>query len=166
MTPPVPSAVTPEQFRLLLGRFATGVTVLTTGDATHRPHGMTVTAFSSVSLDPPLVLACVDRAASMLSVLDAASHFAVNVLAAHQEDLSRRFAIEEMELRFDGVEWSKGAGGAPVLRESHASIECRRHSRIEAGDHVIFVGEVVGGRVDPDTRPLVYHTGTYGRVAP
>lgn len=157
-------ALTPDQFRQLMSRFASGITVLTAVDARQRPHGMTVSAFSSLSLDPPLVLVCVDRSASMLDVLDAATHFAVNILAEGQEALSRRFSLEEMELRFEGVGHSSGIGGVPVLHGALATLECRRMARHDAGDHAIFIGEVMGGTLDQAARPLVYYAGAYGRV--
>lgn len=162
--PQADKALTPDQFRQLLGRFASGITVLTTVDARGRPHGMTVSAFSSLSLDPPLILVCVDRAATMLDVLDTGTHFAVNVLAEGQENLSRRFSLEEMELRFEGVAHSSGIGGVPVLHGALVTLECRRSARHDAGDHAIFVGEVVGGTLDPAARPLLYYAGAYGRV--
>lgn len=165
MTAPHASkALTPDQFRQLMSRFASGITVLTTVDGRGRPHGMTVSAFASLSLEPPLVLACVDRSATMLDVLDIATHFAVNILAEGQEGLSRRFSLEEMELRFEGVGHSSGIGGVPVLRAALATLECRRSARHDAGDHAIFIGEVVGGMLDSAARPLVYYAGAYGRV--
>ena len=157
-------AASPELFRRLMSRFASGITVLTTVDGAKRPHGMTVSAFSSVSLDPPLVLVCVDRAASMLQVLDASAHFAVNILSREQEAISRRFSVEEMELRFDGIGHSLGTTGAPVLHEALAILECRRVARHDAGDHVIFIGQVVAGEMRTAARPLVYYAGEYGRV--
>jgi flavin reductase (DIM6/NTAB) family NADH-FMN oxidoreductase RutF len=157
-------AVTRDLFRSLLSRFASGVTVVTTVDERERAHGMTVSAFASLSLDPPLVLLCVDHAASMFGVLDAATHFAVNILAEDQAALSRRFSDEAMELRFDGIAWSPGTGGVPVLAGTAAAIECRRHAKHDAGDHAIFIGEVVGGSAEGGRRPLVYFRGTYGRL--
>src|SRR5262245_39071569 len=98
---PADRALTPDQFRQLMSRSATVTTSLTAVHPSHPSHGMTVSAFSPLSLEPPLVLVCVDRSASMLEVLDAATHFAVNILAEGQESLSRRFSLEEMELRFE-----------------------------------------------------------------
>lgn len=162
--PDAERAVSPDVFRHLMSRFASGVTVVTTVDLAHRPHGMTVSAFCSLSLEPPLVLLCVDRAAGMIDVIDAATHFAVSILAEDQEGLSRRFALEEMELRFEGVRYDPGLGGAPRIHGAVAVVECRRTGRFDAGDHAIFIGEVVAGHVDPAARPLVYYAGTYGRV--
>lgn len=162
--PHAEKALTPDQFRQLMSRFASGITVLTAVDARLRSHGMTVSAFSSLSLDPPLVLVCVDRSATMLEVLDVATHFAVNILAEDQEGLSRRFSLEEMELRFEGVAHSSGMGGVPVLAGALATLECRRAGRHDAGDHAIFIGEVVGGSLDAAARPLLYYAGAYGRV--
>jgi flavin reductase (DIM6/NTAB) family NADH-FMN oxidoreductase RutF len=152
------------QFRSLMSRFASGVTVVTTVDDRRRAHGMTVTAFSSLSLDPPLVLICVDRAASMLEVLDTAGFFAVNILSDSQGRLSRQFSREEMELRFEGVPFHAGATSAPLIDGAHAVIECRRHARHDVGDHTIFVGLVVSGELNDTTAPLVFHRGIYGRL--
>lgn len=158
------AAVHPDRFRELLGKFASGVTVLTTCDGSGRPHGMTVSAFSSLSLNPPLVLACVDRMASMIGVLDATETFAVNVLSESQDALSRRFSLEEMELRFDGVPFTLGPGGAPWINGCVMTVECRRMNRLDGGDHVIYVGEVIAGIDAPDLRPLVYYGGAYHRL--
>ena len=162
--PQTQGAVSADLFRQLLARFASGITVLTTVDARQRAHGMTVSAFTSLSLNPPLVLVCVDRAASMLTVLDAASHFAVNILAQGQDALSRRFSREEMVRRFDGIGYSLGAGGVPVLHDALAVAECRRTARYDAGDHAIFIGEVVAGTMSQGTRPLIYFAGSYERL--
>ena len=131
-----------------------------------RAHGLTVSAFCSVSLDPPLILVCVDRNASMLNLLQSAEFFTVNILSREQESISRRFSVEEMELRFDGIGFSLGAFGTPALHDALAIIECRRVAFHRAGDHVIFIGEVVAGTVSEVARPLVYYAGEYGRVEP
>ncbi|MCC6319719.1 MAG: flavin reductase family protein [Gemmatimonadaceae bacterium] len=156
--------LSPDRFRELMSRFASGVTILTTLDDRDRPHGMTVSAFSSLSLVPPLVLVCVDRSATMLDVLDRATYFAVSVLSESQVALSRRFSLEEMELRFEGVAHSSGISGVPRIDGALMVVECRRRERFDAGDHAIFVGEVIGGSHDPEGRPLVHWSGTYGRM--
>ncbi len=153
----------PDSFRSVLGRFASGVTVVTVRDAQERDHGMTVSAFASLSLSPPLILVCVDRQATMHDVLDAASHFAVNILAASQEALSRRFASPEAHLRFDGIGYARGQTGCALLDETLAYMECRRVRRHDGGDHSIFVGEVEAAMARPE-RPLLYYRGGYAQL--
>jgi len=152
--------VEPPLFRQLLGRFATGVTVLTTrapggGD----PIGMTASSVASVSLDPPLVLVSVDRRHDMYAALEGASHFVLNVLAADQEALSRRFAADAPN-RFEGVGFRANKQGIAVLDGVVAHIECEKQAAIPAGDHTLFVGLVVAGNVT-DRRPLLYYRGGY-----
>lgn len=151
--------VDPATFRQLLGRFATGVTVLTTRTPEGEPIGMTASSVASVALEPPLVLVCVDRKHDMHAALGAARHFALNVLAADQEALSRRFAETE-EHRFAGVAYRDGPEGCPVLDGVVGTIVCRREAAYPGGDHTIFVGRVTGGAVS-DRRPLLYYRGGY-----
>jgi flavin reductase (DIM6/NTAB) family NADH-FMN oxidoreductase RutF len=148
-----------DLFRAVLGRFATGITVITTCDANNTPHGMTVSAFSSLSLSPPLVLVCIGNDATMGPVLGAADSFAVNVLSAGQEAISRRFA-GKVDNRFAGVGYSTGELGDPVLDDVLASLQCRIVARHPAGDHVIVVGEVVAGAAH-EGKPLLYYRGGY-----
>lgn len=155
--------VDPDSFRSVLGRFASGITVVTTRDAGGRDHGMTVSAFCSVSLVPPLVLVCVDQAASMHDVLLAESHFAVNILSAEQEALSRRFSGSEEHLRFEGIGYSRGQGGLPLLDDVLAHVECRRVDQHAAGDHTIVIGEVESA-LTYEERPLVYYRGGYTQL--
>jgi flavin reductase (DIM6/NTAB) family NADH-FMN oxidoreductase RutF len=151
--------VEPPLFRQLLGRFATGVTVLTTRTPGGEPIGMTASSVASVSLDPPLVLVSVDRRHDMYAALDAATHFVLNVLAADQEMLSRRFAADEPN-RFGGVGFRPNKQGIAVLDGVLAHIECEKQSAIPAGDHTVFIGQVVGGSVT-NRRPLLYYRGGY-----
>ena len=146
-------------FRQLLGRFATGVTVITTRNPAGEPEGMTASSVASVSLDPPLLLVSVDHQNIMHQALAHASHFIVNVLAADQEAISRRFAELDRN-RFDGVGFRAGQHGLPVLDGVLAHIECAKHSTVEAGDHTVFVGLVTGGAVTA-RRPLLYYRGGY-----
>lgn len=152
-----------QSFRNALGRFATGVTIVTTLDAAGRPVGLTANSFNSVSLDPPLVLWSLARRSANLPAFEAAGRFAVNVLAADQRDLSDRFA-RPVEDRFAGVDWQAGAAGIPVLAGATACFECTTDNRIDGGDHVIFLG-----RVDrfhhADREPLIYHAGRYSTPA-
>jgi flavin reductase (DIM6/NTAB) family NADH-FMN oxidoreductase RutF len=156
---PLSPGVAPDQFRQLLGRFATGVTVLTTRTPTGDPIGMTASSVASVSLHPPLVLVSVDKVHDMHPALEAASHFILNVLAANQEALSRRFAETEGD-RFAGVGYRQNKQGIAVLDGVVAHVECEKHTAVAAGDHTVFVGLVVGGAVS-ERRPLLYYRGGY-----
>lgn len=150
-------------FRDALGRFATGVTIVTTLDADGQPVGLTANSFNSVSLDPPMVLWSLARRSVNLHTFLDAGHFAVNVLAADQRDLSDRFA-RPVDDRFAGVDWEAGTAGVPVLPGAVASFECATDSRIEGGDHVIFLGRVARFR-HADREPLIYHAGRYSTPA-
>lgn len=152
-----------DTFRTLLSRFLSGVTVVTIHDAEGEPHGMTVSSFCSVSLEPPLILVCIEHAASLHDSLTAAATFAVNVLASDQEALSRRFADTGIAARFEGVAWSPSSAG-PLLAGAHATLECRTVARHAGGDHTIIVGEVVGGTTADKGTPLLYYRGGYGQL--
>jgi flavin reductase (DIM6/NTAB) family NADH-FMN oxidoreductase RutF len=153
-----------RELRRVLGSFATGVTVVTALDEDGRPRGMTANSFTSVSLRPPLVLVCVASASSMWRIFAKASHFAVNVLGGHQRELSARFAGPAPD-RFAGVSWSPGSTGAPLLDGVLAYLECRRYRDVEAGDHMILLGEVVS--IDRNSHPpLVFHQGDYAIACP
>jgi flavin reductase (DIM6/NTAB) family NADH-FMN oxidoreductase RutF len=155
-------AIGPDVFRAVLGRFASGVTVLTTRDGDGRDHGMTVSAFCSVSLQPPLVLACIDRAADMFEVLPHASTFGISILEEGQEALSRRFA--ELDAgRFEGIGFTRAESGVALLDDALAHLECRLVETHEAGDHVIFIGEVVSAAPLGDG-PLIYYRGGYTQL--
>lgn len=148
-----------DLFRAVLGRFASGITVITTTDGNGTPHGMTVSAFSSLSLDPPLILVCVGNDATMAPVLAAKDSFVVNVLSATQEAVSRRFA-GKVDDRFAGVGYHDGKLGDPVLEDVLAYMQCRIVARHPAGDHVIVVGEVVDAAAF-EGKPLLYYRGGY-----
>lgn len=153
----------PDLFRAVLGRFASGVTVVTTRDADGRDHGMTVSAFSSLSLAPPLVLVCIDRHASMHDTLVGADWVVVNILSAEQEALSRRFSNLDADTRFDGLGVSRTPHGTPVLDDVLAHLECRVGATHEGGDHTIVVLEVEGATAR-DARPLLYYRGGYAQL--
>lgn len=159
---------TPAEFRATMGRFATGVTVVTTV-ADGVPHGMTANAFCSVSLDPMLVLVCVDRRASMWSFLERADTFAVSVLAADQEHLSVWFASPDRPSgapQFAEVAWRPAAvSGSPLLEGSVATVDCRIAAVHDGGDHAIVVGEVLALDSDPTRSPLVWFGGAYHAMA-
>jgi len=151
--------VTSDEFRRACGRFATGVTVATVLDAQGLPHGLTVSSFTSVSLDPPLVLICLGHEVTMIDAFREAEHFGINVLGAGQQGLSDRFARKGHD-RFDGLEWYRGEAGAPLLPGVLAAMECRRHQRFTSGDHDIFVGELISARVI-EGEPLIYFASRY-----
>ena len=147
-----------ERLKAAFGSFATGITVVTARLDGHF-HGMTANAFCAVSLDPPLVLVSVARDNDMLPALKAADRFVLNVLAADQEAISRRFA-EEHPNRFDGIGYRETLQGMPVLEGVLASIECEKHGEAPGGDHTVFFGLVTGGTVS-DGGPLLYYRGGY-----
>lgn len=151
--------IDPFQFRHLLGHFATGVTVLTTLGGDGHPVGMTASSLASVSLNPPLLSVCVDRSAEMHAAIVTADRFVVNILAAHQEAVSRRFA-DWPEDRFDGVGYTPSEHGIPLIDGALAHIECERHALLDGGDHTIVLGRVVGGAAHSG-RPLLYYRGGY-----
>ena len=152
----------PAQFRQLLGRFATGVTVLTTRAPDGRPIGMTASSVASVSLEPPLVLVSVDRRHEMHTALEVGRYFVLNILAADQEALSRRFAAETDD-RFGGVGYRENKHGVAVLDGIVGSIECDKHAAVGGGDHTVFIGLVQGGDVT-ERRPLLYYRGGYASL--
>jgi len=155
-------SVDSREFRRTLAQFASGVTVVTTRDATGRPHGLTASSFCSVSLDPPLVLVCLDNRLEARRAVAEVGHFAVSVLAETQESLSRQFATGGPD-KFAGVELSSGESGAPLVAGALAHIECRLKDAHVAGDHTIFVGIVERASVGAG-RPLLYHGSAYHRL--
>lgn len=157
------SAVDPALFRTVLSRFASGVTVVTSRDATGQDYGMTVSAFSSVSLEPPLVMVCIGQSATWHDVLPEATHFNVHVLGDEQEAISRRFASDRAD-RFVDVSHTRGANGVVQLTGALALLECRITARHAAGDHTIVVGEVEQARAD-EGDPLLYFRGRYARIS-
>ena len=155
-------SVDPATFRSVLGRFASGVTIVTMCDEAGLDHGMTVSAFCSLSLEPPLVLVCIDHAASMFPVLATTTAFAVNILSHNQEALSRRFAADEPD-RFAGVGYVRGQGGCVLLDDVLAHLECSVTGRLDAGDHTIVIGQVETALAQSE-RPLLYYRGGYAQL--
>jgi flavin reductase (DIM6/NTAB) family NADH-FMN oxidoreductase RutF len=155
--------VSKDEFRSAMGRFASGVTVVTIKPEDDKPSGITVSAFSSLSLEPPLILVCVDKRASIHDLLQEGRYFAVNILAEDQEVTSRRFASKDLD-RFDGTGYKSGATGAPILDGALAAIECRVAHSYPGGDHTIIVGEVEGVTVT-EGKPLAYFRGGYVQLA-
>lgn len=158
-------AADPRQLRRALGRFATGVTVITTRAPDGRYEGLTANSFSAVSLDPPLVLWSLQRAAPSLANFKAAGHFVVHVLSTAQSPLSRHFATPRHD-KFEDVDFVEGIEGCPMLADDSLAIfECRTESAIEGGDHVIFIGRVVRAHYR-DGAPLIFSDGRYGTHLP
>jgi flavin reductase (DIM6/NTAB) family NADH-FMN oxidoreductase RutF len=152
-----------SDFRRVVGTFATGVTVITTGGA-EEPYGMTANAFSSLSLDPPLVLVCVMSGTAGAESIGRNGVFAVNILRADQEALSRYFSSRDRprgEAAFREVSHRKAATGSPIIDGTAGYLDCRLTASHEAGDHVIFVGEVLALHASDDPKPLLFHAGQY-----
>ena len=153
-----------RRFRDALRRFATGVTIITTTTAEGVPIGLTANSFNSVSLTPPLVLWSLNKHSKSLAAFLETDHYAVSVLCAEQMALAARFAAP-IEDRFEGVPWSRGGSGVPLLPDCVAWFECKNTFRHEGGDHIIFVGEVIDFG-HSDRIPLLYAAGAYGVPAP
>ena len=156
--------VTGAEFRRACGRFATGVCIATVLDPAGSPHGLTVSSFTSVSLEPPLIQVCLGHAVTNIALFRHATHFGINILKEDQQNLSERFARKN-EDRFDGLPWNRGVTGVPLLLGCLANIECSVYRRGEMGDHDIFVGqmahtEVFGGD------PLLHFEGAYRTLEP
>ena len=153
-----------KAFRIALGRFATGIVVVTAADRDGPTVGFTANSFSSVSLTPPLILFSLDRSSSGFEALANAQAYAVNVLGADQQGLSDRFASSE-EDKWDGVDWKAGKTGAPLLPQAIAYFECTPYAQYKGGDHDIFVGEVQTYEADEKAAPLLYFGGRYHRLS-
>ena len=155
-----------SEFRRVLGHFPTGVSIVTSRQEGGRPCGLTVNAFASVSLEPMLVMVCVEKTADSHGCIEAAGIYAVNVLEEGRgEALSRRFATWGMDDKFRGVAYHEAKTGAPVLDAALAWADCRVIDAFPTGDHTIFIGEVVDADAR-EGRPLVYYRGGYGRFEP
>lgn len=152
----------PREIRHVMGHFATGVTIITTKDGSGAPNGITANAFTSLSLDPPLVLVCIDNKANCYRCFEESKLFAVNLLGEHQEHLSTRFATKGVE-KFEGIAWHFGHEGLPLLEEAIGYIQCRVTNTYEGGDHTIYLGSVVSAEAAGD-RPLLFFKGKYRRL--
>ena len=148
------------EFRTALGMFATGVTIVTARAANGALVGLTANSFNSVSLTPPLVLWSLARKATSMSAFRSGSHYAINILAAEQQELALQFAGPSAD-RFAGVRFTDGVCGAPLLEGAAASFECFNRSRYEEGDHIIFVGEVERCSHRASASPLLFHGGKF-----
>ena len=155
-------AIDTARFRQVLGHFCSGI-VIVTGMNDGEPVGLTCQSFSSVSLEPPLVLFCPGKTSSSWPRIRESGAFAINVLSAKQEDISRVFATKEPD-KFRGIGWKPGATGSPILTDVLAAIDCRVESEHEAGDHTIVVGRVSELHITDDhPGPLLFYRGGYGR---
>ena len=157
-------AFSEHQFRDALAQFATGVTVICARHPDGRYVGFTANSFNSVSLDPPLVLWSLSRRSASLPAFEGSERYSVNVLAADQVDLARRFSRPHAD-RFEGVSYRLGWAGAPLIDGCVAWIECSHHARHRAGDHVVFIGDVQDC-ARGQGRGLVFHEHRYATTAP
>jgi flavin reductase (DIM6/NTAB) family NADH-FMN oxidoreductase RutF len=151
--------MTSQEFRHACGRFATGVTIASVLDAGGAPHGLTVNSFTSVSLEPPLVLISLGHAVTAIQHFRSGKYFGINVLKADQRAISDRFARKGYD-RFDGLEWYPGETGVPLLPGVLATIECAVYRIVPMGDHDLFIGEMVHAEVG-DGEPLLYFASAY-----
>jgi flavin reductase (DIM6/NTAB) family NADH-FMN oxidoreductase RutF len=154
--------IDPDTFRSVLGRFASGVTIVTARDTAGVDHGMTVSAFCSLSLDPPMVLMCVDHSASMHELILSHPPVGVSILSVPQEAYSRRFADTETE-KFDGIAYHRGEAGVVLLEDALAHLECTPVNHIDAGDHTIVVARVDRAAARAG-QPLLYYRGGYAQL--
>jgi len=155
-------AIDARELRNIMGHFATGVTVITTKDTTGKPFGLTANAFTSLSLDPPLVVICVDKKVDCYACFEDSKVFVVNFLNEDQEHLSKRFATKGIE-KFEGIACQTGDCGAPRLEGALGYIECKLVSGHDGGDHTIYIGEVQDAWASGDN-PLLFFKGKYYRL--
>jgi flavin reductase (DIM6/NTAB) family NADH-FMN oxidoreductase RutF len=155
-------AIDARELRNVMGHFATGVTIITTKDATGKPFGLTANAFSSLSLDPPLLLICVDKKVDCYACFEQSKVFAVNFLSEGQDQLSNRFATKGIE-KFEGVPYKLGELGVALLDGAVAHLECKLVDAFEGGDHTIYIGEIQAATVLND-RPLLFFKGKYYKL--
>ena len=158
----MPEAVSSDVFRRACGRFATGVAIAGATGPDGMPHGLTVNSFSSVSLDPPLILICIGHAVAAIDIFRQSRYFGLSVLRENQRDVSERFAMRR-DSRFESLRWRRGRTGAPLLDDALATIECETRDRVTAGDHDIFIGEMVSANIE-EGDPLIYFASEYGRL--
>lgn len=152
----------PDEFKAALSRFASGVSVVTSVDESGRDHGITVSAFASVSLRPPMILICIDKKTGSHGALMTASNFVVNLLGEGQEELSNLFASPAPD-RFSAVLCRRAQSGPMILDDAPVVLECRTEHRYDGGDHTIFVATVLNSSIG-DANPLIYWRGDYRRL--
>jgi len=156
----LPMSFTSREYRDALGRFVTGVCVITANPSGFKPFGMTINSFASVSLDPALLLWSLQKNSECLEAFELAHKFTVNVLGLHQKDVSNRYAKKGDHELQDG-EYRLGRSGCVVLKDALTSFECKIHSRVDGGDHIILIGQVVEMTNKPTGKPLVFYCGQY-----
>ena len=149
-------------FRRACAQFATGIAIASAADSEGRPHGMTINSFTSVSMDPPLVLICIDGTSNLLPVFEHCGHYGLSFLGHHQQALSTRFAQRGQD-RFDGVAWLTGSAGVPLIPDALAHLECRLTTTLVAGDHAILIAEVVSADIHSG-KPLLYYQSSYRKL--
>jgi flavin reductase (DIM6/NTAB) family NADH-FMN oxidoreductase RutF len=154
--------ITNNEFRAALGRFASGVTVVTTRDNEGNLHGLTVSAFCSVSMNPPLVLVCIMNNTGSHYAFEESKAFVVNILSESQQHISNQFAYKH-EDKFDGISYQNGIDGIPVLDNCLVNLECHLKNAFDGGDHTIFVGEIEKATVN-EGKPLVYFHSRYREI--
>jgi flavin reductase (DIM6/NTAB) family NADH-FMN oxidoreductase RutF len=164
---PTLEAIDTAGFRHALGHFLTGVTIVTTTGPSGEPVGMTANAFTSVSLDPPLVMVCVARSAASFAAMELAERYAVHILHHGQHELSGAFARSAAEgaEKFSAVAWHRSADGLPLLDECLARVQCTISQRIELGDHIGYIGRVDAAAAEAAASPLAFFRGKYASLA-
>ncbi len=156
-------AVDGETFKRVLRSWATGVTIVTSQHGDVR-HGMTVSSFNEVSLDPPLVLVCADKSSNTMGVIEQSGAFSVSILARGQDELSTLFANKQKEaIRFNGLDCALGATGCPRIPGAVAWLDCSVHKAVDAGDHVVYIGRLEEAEAR-DVGPLLHFRGKYGSL--
>ncbi len=153
-----------HEYRRTLGSFPTGVAIMTTRDGDGEPAGLTCNSFSSVSLDPPLVLWSLRKASKSIDIFREAKSFAINVLAEDQDHLSQRFATSSILKKFEDVSWSTGYSALPLIDDCVARFHCDVSAQHDAGDHIIFLGQVVKYEMVREGVPLVFYKGAYAML--
>jgi flavin reductase (DIM6/NTAB) family NADH-FMN oxidoreductase RutF len=153
------------EFRRIFGHWASGVGVVTARTPEGRACGLTANAIASLSLEPVLVLVCVEKAADTHDCIKHSKTFAINVLKSEAERIARRFAASEVDVKFDGLAFRDELTGSPILDDALAWVDCRMHAQYDGGDHSIFVGQVLAGDA-VEGAPLLYYRGGYGRFTP
>lgn len=154
-----------SEFRRILGHWAGGVSIVTTTTPDGKDCGLTANAVASVSLEPSLILVCVEKSADTHDCIRQAGYFAVNVLEGNAERVARRFSAWEVSTKFEGLAFHKELTGAPILEDALAWVDCRVWAEHDGGDHTIFIGEVLAGDAREGT-PMIYYRGGYGRFIP
>ena len=150
-------------FRRTCSRFATGVAIATVIAEDGSPHGMTVNSLTSVSVDPPMVLICVDYSSNLLAMFRASLRYGLSILDEDQQELSHRFAQRGQD-RFDGIPWEPGATGVPLIPGALAQLECEIRTVVESGDHAVLIAQVVAARESAGGRPLLYFDSAYRSI--